>query len=116
MRLSDDPCPLCLALAKASKIRVEAVQRLPVKPFAPLSRYHKGVYCCHDCAVAEAVRSMDFEAARVCVANDRQEQYRLPGAPMGLVRQGIMRPSAPGDLEAQHRWLDAKNWFDLEES
>jgi len=31
---------------------------------------------------------------------------RLPGAPLGLVKAGLMRPSAEGDFEEHLAWLD----------
>lgn len=113
--LTDDPCPRCLRLAREGVLRAEMVQRMPAAAFAPLARDGSGK-CCRDCGAADALTglssSLDFEMARVAVGNDRQEQYRLPGAPMGLVKVGIMAPSAPGDLERHHAWLDAQCWFD----
>jgi hypothetical protein len=55
-----------------------------------------------------------FEMARIAVGNERQEQYRLPGVPMGLVKDGLVRASKVGDLKAQHAWLDRMRWFDLD--
>lgn len=112
-----EPCPACLELAKEKALRIEAVQRLPIGAAAPLSRFARRKVC-QDCASAEAMTGtmgMTFEMARIAVANDRQEQYRLPGAPMGLVKSGRVRPSKPGDLEDQLRWLDSMNWFGLKE-
>lgn len=104
------PCPRCLALARACDIRWETLQPLPEGARAPLACDGSGP-CCYDCAAADALVGMgvgvEFVAARVAVGNDRQEQYRLPGVPMGLVRGGLVRPSAPGDLERHHTWLDA---------
>lgn len=51
------------------------------------------------------IRGFSFLMARICVGNDRQEQFRLPGAPMGLVRSKMMRPSGPGDLQKHHAWM-----------
>lgn len=117
--MTETPCPRCLALAQAGGLRMEAVQRLPQGAFAPLARDGSGKQC-FDCAAAETVQRavpgrMGWPECRIAVANDRQEQYRLPGAPMGLVQAGYMRPSEPGDLEDQHRWLTANNWFDAPE-
>jgi hypothetical protein len=53
--------------------------------------------------------------ARIAVGNDRQEQYRLPGVPLGLVAQHYVRPSKAGDLKRHHAWLDAHRWFGLRE-
>jgi hypothetical protein len=115
--MTDDPCARCRALARAGSLRPEMVQRVPAPPFAPLARDGSGK-CCRDCGAADALTglspSLDFAMARVAVGNDRQEQYRLPGAPIGLVKVGIMAPSAPGDLERHHAWLDRHGWFGLD--
>jgi len=120
-RLSEDPCPRCLALAQAGRLRMEVVQRLPEGAFAPRAVPTKEVPyagpCCRDCGAADALLRVipttpGFVAARVAVGNDRQEQYRLPGVPMGLVKVGLVAPSKPGDLEDQHRWLEKNNWFE----
>lgn len=114
--LTDKPCPRCLPLAGFGQIRAETVQRLPRRPFAPLGPDNKP--CCFDCQAADNLLRVaravpDFLAARIAVGNDRQEQYRLPGAKMGLVLAGIARPSSPGDFEDQLRWLDKNNWFEM---
>ena len=49
---------------------------------------------------------LSWGQARVAVANDRSEQYRLPGAPIGLVQANLMKPSEDGDFEEQLEWLD----------
>lgn len=120
--LTREPCPTCLPLAQAGEIRMETIQRLPEGAWAPLSKKYKGRHICHDCASAEMMVQLvektgcpTFLMARIAVGNERQEQYRLPGIPMGLVMAGYVRPSEPGDLEEQHKWLNEKNWFDLEE-
>ena len=43
---------------------------------------------------------------RLAVGNDRREQYRLPGAPMGLIATGCVSASAAGDLELHHAWAE----------
>lgn len=53
-----------------------------------------------------SIGGMDFAMARIAVGNDRQEQLRMPGFPMGLVLYGIMRPSQPGDFETLLDWHD----------
>lgn len=127
------PCPRCLPLAWNGLIRREIVQPLPECP--PLSMENNEP-CCYDCASADALVKLfnrpdhggsvltasrwkalsrapsdtdgfDFLMARICVGNDRQEQYRLPGAPMGLVYHKLVRPSAPGDLDRHLDWLHA---------
>jgi hypothetical protein len=119
VRLSETPCPRCLRLAIAGGIDVETVQRLPAAiGAAPLARDGSGK-CCYDCASADVLMrwpgGMDFRMARIAVSNERQEHYRLPGARIGLVAMGLARPSAKGDLEDQHRWLDRFNWFGIGE-
>lgn len=105
------PCARCLSVPS---LRREAVQPLPRGVLAPLARDGTGP-CCQDCASADTLQRFGlapgFEAARIAVANDRQEQYRLPGAPMGLVAIGLVRPSKPGDFERQIAWLNAHGWF-----
>ena len=44
--------------------------------------------------------------ARTATGNDRMEQLRLPGAPMGLVLAGYMKPSELGEFERHLKWLD----------
>lgn len=117
--LSEEPCPRCLALANEGQLRLEMVQRLQIGGAAPVARDGSGK-CCLDCASADGLLSfmgvgqyLNFVMARIAVGNDRQEQYRLPGAPMGLVQQGLGRPSKAGDLDDQHEWLERMNWFDI---
>jgi hypothetical protein len=117
-KLTEEPCPRCLDLAKRYRIRPETVQRLPAGAGAPLARDRSGP-CCLDCASADTLTTsmnlgLTFEMARIAVGNDRQEQYRMPGLPMGLVQAGFMRASRPGDMENQHAWLDRLNWFDID--
>jgi len=115
--LTEVPCPRCLKMARDGRLRIETVQRLPVGAFAPQARDGSGS-CCRDCSAADAVerivRLPSFYHARVAVANDRQEQYRLPGISMGLVRLGFVAASEVGDLADQYRWLDVMRWFGLE--
>ena len=117
--LTQEPCPRCLRLAREGRIRVETVQRMPQGAFAPLARDGSGK-CCRDCGAADTLVAMqrgtlDFLMARIAVGNDRQEQYRMPGAVMGLVMYGPVAPSEPGDLDAHHAWLDKNNWFGIDE-
>ena len=112
------PCPRCLPLAFAGKIPVECVQPLPRPGIAPraVSDNHP---CCFDCAAADTVTKMmrkqlDFEMARVAVANDRSEQYRLPGMPMGLVLEGWVKPSRSDDFEVHRAWMDRVGLTDQE--
>lgn len=117
--LSDDVCSRCLELAQAGRIRAETIQRLPLNVAAqPLAQDGSGK-CCYDCASADALMrvsgGLTFPMARIAVGNDRQDQYRLPGFPGGTVQMKITRPSKDGDLADQHAWLDANNWFELED-
>jgi hypothetical protein len=90
---------------------------------APPGHVDHNIPCCYDCAAADTIIKLkyvpgwtkdprdygsSFSMARIVVGNDRQEQLRLPGAPMGMVYHGVVRPSAPGDLEKHHRWMDEK--------
>lgn len=117
--MTEDPCPRCLPLAQAGRIRMEMVQRLPQGAFAPMAVLGEDKYkgkCCFDCGAADTLLRVTpsvpgFIAARIAVGADRQEQYRLPGMLMGLVQQGIVRPSREGDLEAHHLWLRKNDWF-----
>lgn len=99
-------CPSCIRALFADQIRHEAVQPLP--PYAgPLD--NEGKPWCQDCATAEVLRRIGsvptWEMARTAVGNDRQEQYRIPGMPIGLVGRGLMRPNAHGDLARHYEWL-----------
>jgi hypothetical protein len=106
---TDKPCPKCSALVgfDRNEIRLETVLPLAVGARAPMSRDKGSKKVCFDCASAEGLigmAGMTFAMARIAVGNDRQEQLRLPGAPMGLVRAGRMRPSHDGDMDTLHRW------------
>ncbi len=108
-----EPCPRCLELKMQDKLRTEMVQPLPEGAAAPLGYDRRK--CCYDCAAADTLIRLKivqtFEQARVAVGNERQEQYRLPGAPLGLVREKLVRPSEDGDYEKQHKWLEAHEYF-----
>lgn len=107
---SAPPCPRCYELALEGELRPEMVQPVPDGAWAPIGKNH--IKCCYDCASADTLMRLGYggvpswEAARIAVGNERQEQYRLPGAPMGLVLAGLVKASAPGDLEKQHVWMD----------
>lgn len=113
--LTTKPCQRCLDMARNGVLRFEMVQRLPKSPYAPSAVDGSGP-CCRDCGAADTLtrvsKGLNFEMARVAVGNDRQEQYRLPGVPLGLVQLGLMAPSIKGDLEEHRLWLDANNWFE----
>ncbi len=103
------PCPSCIKAWNHGVIRQEAIQPLPEGVgVAPLN--HDGNPWCFDCASADTVQRFmampTWGMARTAVSNDRQEQYRLPGAPMGLVYRKMVRPSEPGDFEKHLEWLD----------
>ncbi len=105
-----DVCTRCLKLAFDDKLRVEAVQPLPEGAAAPLD--NEGRPQCRDCNAAEVLSrtcpAMNWYMARVAVANNRQESLRLPGFPLGLIKDGYMRASEKGDLERHHKWLRMK--------
>ena len=58
---------------------------------------------------------LDFGMARVAVGNERCDQLRLPGAPMGLVGMGVVRPSKEGDLLSLFGWQAAMGYRRWEE-
>lgn len=123
---ADKPCQRCFALWVGGHIVGEMVQPLPACPSIGLNREEQ----CPDCQAAETLLKVGmpikvdlgafvrgdeqaaddywtgFRMARVAVGNDRMEQYRLPGVPMGLVQMKLMRPSAPGDFEKHLKWMD----------
>jgi hypothetical protein len=107
--LTEKPCPRCLEAAAEGIIHGQAVQRLPEGAFAPLADDGSGK-CCHDCASADTIVRLKilprWGMARTAVGNDRMEQYRLPGVPMGLVKERLVRPSQEGDFEDQLEWLE----------
>ena len=48
---------------------------------------------------------MTWRMLRLAVGNDRREQYRLPGVPMGLCLDGAVAVSEKGDWELHLAWL-----------
>jgi hypothetical protein len=128
------PCPRCLKLAWAGLIRAETVMPLPAK-CPPLAEDGSGP-CCHDCQAADVIgkvvftarkqvwgttepgghkhplqRGMPFDALRIVIGNERQEQLRLPEALrpcLGLVAQGLVRASVGEKaLDEHHAWLES---------
>lgn len=119
--LLDKPCPRCLDLYKRERIRGETVMPMPQGAYAPMEMY-RPVKCCRDCAAADTLvrigliggrpqrdsdadRETAFIMARIVVGNDRQEQLRLPGVPMGMVGEGLVAPCVEGDFDRHHAWL-----------
>ena len=88
---------------------MQAIQRLPEGAAAPLAVDGSGK-CCHDCASADTLVKIGtvptWSMARVAVGNDRMDQYRLPGAPMGLVLERLVLPNEEGDFDDQLEWLE----------
>lgn len=119
-KLSEVPCPLCLKLFEDNKLRLETIQRLPKGALAPLDS--DGNKICWDCNTAFTLCKLGngtFEQHnRIAVANDRQEQYRAPGSPIGLAQKQMLMKNEEGDLEDQHRWLDEviKPKYNLEDT
>jgi hypothetical protein len=106
------PCPTCLLAVLEGTINREAVQPLPERA-GPLLR-STGRPCCRDCAATDTLlrlagmgEGLTWDMARHAVANDRREQLRLPGAPLGLIGMGLMQPNAEGDLQRHWAWLEA---------
>lgn len=121
-----EPCPRRLPLSigsgdAAGGLWVEMIQPLP-KQVPPLARDGSGP-CCYDCASADGLNGLVlpgkyakidttyFLMARVAVGNDRMEALRLPGIPMGLRYDGLIRDSHPDDLHAHYAWLDRLPYF-----
>lgn len=104
------PCPRCRELARMGGIRYETVMPLNNESVMNPRAHNGSGPCCVDCASADTVVRitgvLDFLMARVAVGNDRQDQFRLPGAPIGLVLDGLVKPSRKGDLEKHLKWLD----------
>lgn len=133
-RHSTDACPRCLPLAFSDQMPIECVQPLPPFGIAPRT-VEDGERCCFDCASTDTALKMltrdraktnrylyrarfragergqhvpaglTWDMLRIAVANDRSEQYRLPGVPMGMVMKGWVRPSYEGELEEHYTWL-----------
>lgn len=106
--MTDAPCPRCTKAYLDGSITREMIQRLPAGAWAPIAKVPGGGPCCFDCAAADTVKQVaklpTWGHARTAVGNDREEQLRAPGIPMGLVAMGLMRPSEPGDLERHVKW------------
>lgn len=102
-----EPCPRCVGAAMRGAMRREAI--LPVPAQAPPRSRVDNQPCCHDCALTDTMIHLKWvptwDMARTVVGNGRQEQLRLPGAPIGLVHGGYMRPNVEGDLDRHHAWL-----------
>lgn len=120
----DNPRELCGSCREANEddvLRTEAMRPLSGQPGVDaLSRYtQEPRKICADCNAAETLmglQGMTWDQARIAIANDRQEQLRLPGAPLGiLVTQLGGQFSKEGELDDCHRWLDAigcEDWQD----
>ena len=105
--MSAVPCPRCLHCLDAGVIRsIECVIPLPAN--ASISRDGSGK-CCRDCEAADLISALSpalsFALARLAVCETRREQFRIPGVPLGLVGEGIVRCNAPGDFEKHWQWL-----------
>lgn len=115
------PCPRCLAWfekgrgkpdgERPSDVRRETVMPLHDVPAMNALAMDGTGPCCRDCESADNLMKRvsaitTFDQARTVIGNDRQEQLRLPGAPLGTVQLGITRPSQEGDLGKHLRWLD----------
>lgn len=126
-------CPRCLALSIGGEVWPDMVMPLPQTDAPPLARDGSGP-CCYDCAAADGlfravlgapskydslVRAATYDQtwfvmARVAVGNDRLEQERLPGMPMGLVYFGLLAPSRRGDLQKHLDWLRDLGYFEVD--
>lgn len=95
------PCPVCLRLAKDGQIQPRAVMPLPSFPARLKSSNQQ---CCRDCQATETIMMMgahpQFEAARLCVSNERCETLTMPpgmAERMGLCSEWLMRPASLDD-------------------
>ncbi len=128
--MTANPCPRCINAHMLGAIRKEAIMPLPEGAAAPLDL--DGNPYCYDCASADSLVKMGiiggrdpfdhghedefedscasaFMMARTAVGNDRQEQFRLPGVPMGLVLGGYVRASKKGDWEKHLEWQESQD-------
>lgn len=111
--VTEEPCPVCLELARAGVIQAGAVMPLP--KFPALLR-QDGRRCCRDCQATETTMAAGFQhpkfgSARLTIANERVEGLRMPLGMMehfGLCLDGWIRPSSIDDLDLHIRWLKSK--------
>ena len=106
------PCPRCLPMAWEGTIRIEALQPLPEGAMAPHAQDGSGP-CCQHCGAADALTRgtiLNFEQARVAVANDFQEKIRLPPKMRDVMGLGprVRVSKEPDALAQHHRWLDSQ--------
>lgn len=106
-----DPCPRCYPLAGFGHIRWESVMPLRGGSLDALAPDGSGP-CCIDCAAADRLHKtmpgMEFHSMRTCTGEDRVQQMRIPGAPLGLIQAGMMEPNKPGDWERHQAWLNER--------
>jgi hypothetical protein len=115
------PCPRCLALYEAGKIRGETVMPLPEQtPPRAIYGAFRGQPCCFDCQAADNLikcglipgpgdgvdQGSSFVAARIVVGNERQELFRMPGYRGTNNINKLLRQNKPGDLGRHQDWLD----------
>lgn len=105
------PCPKCMRELESPGPSYEGMRGewvMPLPKFPP--RDENNEQTCRDCDAAWNLVRMrqvpSFQPARVAVGNDRQEQIRLPGAPLGLAFYGLIRPNRDGDLLRLLEWQD----------
>lgn len=132
------PCLRCVKLAYSGRIRTETVMPLPPGDTAPEAADGSGPCCwdCQSADNLQKLMSrglaphlgprtrhvvhkttqeriddwsaFTFVMARVAVGNDRQEQLRMPGMPMGLAHPSVnlVRLSKTNALQDHHDWMD----------
>lgn len=110
---TDTPCPICLQIARHGMIQPRAVMPLPKFPALLRS---SGERCCRDCESTDTIMGMgahpDFNAARLCTANERIAGILMPKGlmeHMGLVKLGFMRTCSIDDFDTHHDWLESHN-------
>lgn len=98
-------CPSCEKMIGV--LRRETLMPVPTNGFAPLSVFKGMGYICFDCGAAETVmrlHKLDWDQARIAVANDRQEKLRLPG--VGCIGLPYVKAAREGDLDRLQAWHD----------
>lgn len=109
-QVTDDPCPVCMELYRAGRIRGRAVMPLPEHPGRLESSNQP---CCTDCQATDTTRRFgnhpDFAAARLTIANERCEGLVMPPGlmeHMGLCMYRMIRPCSNDDLADHRKWLE----------
>ena len=104
-RAVDGSGPCCIDCGAADLV-VKMLDRNAFKRRQVMTRVRLHPRLRHERAFANLDAGFTFEMARIAVGNDRQESLRLLGAPLGLIYEGWMRASQPGELTLHHAWMN----------